>query len=51
MYKRQPFTVDRFELLSKAKNTPFDGYKLYGEVLKTFVKGNEIYKSRNAIDT
>ena len=47
----KPFTVDRFKLLSKAKNTPFDGYKLYGEVLKTFVKGNEIYKSRNTIDT
>ena len=47
----KPFKVDRFKLLSKAKNTPFDGYKLYGEVLKTFVRGNEIYKSRNTIDT
>ena len=32
----KPFIVDRFSLLSKAKNTPFDGYKLYGEVIKTF---------------
>ena len=47
----KPFVVDRFSLLSKAKNTPFDGYKLYGEVLKTFVRGKEIFKSRNISDT
>ena len=40
-----PFVVDRFSLLSKAKNTPFDEYTLYGRVLKTFVSGNEIYNS------
>ena len=45
------FIVDRFSLLSKAKNTPFDGYKLYGEVIKTFVNGKEIYQSRNKNDT
>ena len=43
--------IDPNEFYSKSKNTPFDGYKLYGEVLKTFVRGNEIYKSRNTIDT
>ena len=48
---KKPFLVDRFSLLSKAKNTPFDGYKLYGEVLKTFVRGKEIFKSRNISDT
>ena len=48
---KKPFVVDRFSLLSKAKNTPFDGYKLYGEVLKTFVRGKEIFKSRNISDT
>jgi len=37
--------------LSKAKNTPFDGYQLFGKVLKTFVGGEEIYKSRNINDT
>ncbi|SVE52105.1 uncharacterized protein METZ01_LOCUS504959 [marine metagenome] len=47
----KPFIVDRFSLLSKAKNTPFDGYKLYGEVIKTFVNGKEIYQSRNKNDT
>ena len=38
-----PFLVNRFNLLSKAKNTPFDGYQLFGKVLKTFVNGNEVY--------
>ena len=38
-----PFVVDRFSLLSKAKNTPFDGYKLCGKVLRTFVNGIEVY--------
>ncbi len=47
----KPLIVDRFNLLSKAKNTPFDGYQLFGEVLKTFVRGKEIYKSRNINDT
>ena len=47
----KPLLVDRFNLLSKAKNTPFDGYQLFGEVLKTFVRGKEIYKSRNISDT
>ena len=47
----KPLLIDRFNLLSKAKNTPFDGYQLFGEVLKTFVRGKEIYKSRNINDT
>ena len=38
-----PFVVDRFSLLSKAKNTPFDGYKLYGKVMRTLVDGYEVY--------
>ena len=47
----KPLLIDRFNLLSKAKNTPFDGYQLFGEVLKTFVRGKEIYESRNINDT
>ena len=47
----KPLLIDRFSLLSKAKNTPFDGYQLFGKVLKTFVGGEEIYKSRNINDT
>ncbi len=42
----KPFVVDRFSLLSKAKNTPFDSYKLFGKVFRTFVGGKEIYKSK-----
>ncbi len=38
-----PFVLDRFSLLSKAKNTPFDGYTLCGKVLRTFVNGIEVF--------
>ena len=38
-----PFVLDRFSLLSKSKNTPFDEYELFGKVLRTFVNGNEVY--------
>ena len=38
-----PFVLDRFSLLSKSKNTPFDGYELRGKVLRTFVNGIEVY--------
>jgi dihydroorotase len=38
-----PFVLDRFKLLSKAKNTPFDGAKLEGKVLATWVAGAQVY--------
>lgn len=37
-----PFVLDRFTLHSKAKNTPFDGARMQGKVLKTFVAGHEV---------
>ena len=37
-----PFGKEKF--LSMGKNTPFDGYKAYGKVKKTFVKGELVYK-------
>jgi len=40
-----PFVLDRFTLLSKAKNTPFDGAKLEGRVLATWVAGAQVYKA------
>ena len=40
-----PFVLDRFTLLSKAKNTPFDGAKLEGKVLATWVAGAQVYKA------
>jgi dihydroorotase len=40
-----PFVMDRAALLSKSKNTPFDGQRLQGRVLASYVAGNEIYRS------
>ena len=38
-----PFVLDRFKLHSKSKNTPFDGARMQGRVLATYVAGQEIY--------
>jgi len=38
-----PFVLDRFALRSKSKNTPFDGARLQGRVLATFVGGEEVF--------
>jgi dihydroorotase len=38
-----PFVLDRFSLRSKSKNTPFDGQRLQGRVLATFVGGQKVY--------
>lgn len=43
----RPFVLDRFALHSKSKNTPFDGARLQGMVLASFVNGQCIYE-RNA---
>ncbi len=40
-----PFVLDRFALQSKSKNTPFDGQRMQGKVLRTFVGGNEVYRA------
>ena len=39
-----PFQLDRATLLSKSKNTPFDGARLQGKVLGTWVAGNRIWE-------
>lgn len=39
-----PFVLDRFSLLSKSKNTPFDGARLEGRVLGTWVAGQSVFK-------
>ncbi|MFP7569568.1 dihydroorotase [Marivita sp. S2033] len=41
----KPIVLDRFKLLSKSKNTPFDGARLQGKVLQTFVNGTSVYRS------
>jgi len=38
-----PFVLDRFTLRSKSKNTPFDGARLEGKVLSTWVGGIRVH--------
>ena len=39
-----PFILDRSTLLSKSKNTPFDGQRMQGRVLATYVAGRPVYE-------
>ncbi len=39
-----PFVLDRFKLKSKSKNTPFDGARMQGKVLATYVAGAAVYR-------
>ncbi|MEQ9694166.1 dihydroorotase [Shimia sp. SDUM112013] len=39
-----PFVMDRFALKSKSKNTPFDGQRMQGKVLATYVAGQAVYR-------
>ncbi len=39
----RPFVLNRFKLQSRSKNTPFDGHRMQGMVLKTFVKGQLVH--------
>jgi dihydroorotase len=41
----KPFVLDRTTLKSKSKNTPFDGRRMQGVVLRSFVSGKEVYKA------
>ena len=43
-----PFVLDRFTLLSKSKNTPFDGARMEGRVLGTWVAGTPVYMRKDA---
>ena len=38
-----PFQMDRFALRSKSKNTPFDGARMEGKVLATWVGGAQVF--------
>ncbi|MBE2276951.1 MAG: dihydroorotase [Rhodobacteraceae bacterium] len=40
-----PFLMDRFRLRSKSKNTPFDGARMEGRVLATWVGGNQVFRA------
>ncbi|UWQ92116.1 dihydroorotase [Rhodobacteraceae bacterium M382] len=39
-----PFVMDRFKLRSKSQNTPFDGQRMQGRVLATYVAGTPVYR-------
>ena len=39
-----PFVMDRFQLKSKSQNTPFDGQRMQGRVLATYVTGTPVYR-------
>ncbi len=43
-----PFVLDRFTLESKSKNTPFDGQRMEGKVIATFVAGRQIFGEPHA---
>ncbi|SDW19429.1 dihydroorotase [Roseicitreum antarcticum] len=43
-----PFVLDRFTLRSKSKNTPFDGARLEGKVLATYVAGHRVFAAGDA---
>lgn len=38
-----PFVLDRFALASKSKNTPFDGARMQGRVLGTWIGGERVF--------
>ncbi len=40
----KPFVLDRFKLRSKSKNTPFDGNRMQGRVLGTWVGGKRVFE-------
>lgn len=39
------YKIDKNSFASKGKNTPFDGYEVYGEVKYTLVDGKIVYKA------
>ncbi|KPQ06752.1 MAG: dihydroorotase [Rhodobacteraceae bacterium HLUCCA12] len=43
-----PFVLDRFALRSKSKNTPFDGARMEGKVLATWVAGRRVHDREDA---
>lgn len=39
------FVIDKTKFASKSNNTPFDGWKCYGKVIKTICKGEIVYEA------
>jgi dihydroorotase len=44
----RPILVDAAHLISKSKNSAFDGRRLQGEIRMTFVDGRQVYRSSSA---
>ncbi|MCR5202005.1 MAG: dihydroorotase [Lachnospiraceae bacterium] len=42
----EPYIIDKETFLSKGKNTPFDGKKVYGKVLYTIVNGDIVWEEK-----
>ena len=40
-----PFVMDRAMLRSKSRNTPFDGQRMQGKVLATYVSGQKVFEA------
>ena len=40
---KAPVIIDADKLISKSKNSPFDGRRLQGKVLRTWVDGRSVY--------
>lgn len=46
-----PFVLDRFTMLaSKSKNTPFDGARMEGKVIATFVGGRQVFGTEARVE-
>jgi dihydroorotase len=40
-----PIVIDADQLISKSKNSPFDGRPLQGKVLRTVVEGRTVFEA------
>ena len=41
----EEYTIDTKDFVSKGKNTPFQGKKVYGKILYTLVDGQVVYQA------
>ena len=41
------FEVNKYEFVSKGKNTPFHGKRLWGEIIMTISEGNIVYRKED----
>ena len=44
-----PFILDRWQLRSKSKNTPFDGSRMQGRVAFTVVAGDVVFEAKGSV--